>query len=120
MKRVVLLLCVGWPGLIFGSPATEFLDNLKACTPYNYSAPHPDISNYMATNAIVGRRGDKCLVHFSLPNKMKMICAFGDDDVTNLTGDDQYDKTRRLNFFAGGSTESGRQLMQKKCRTQRQ
>ena len=85
-----------------GAAALKYLDNLKICTPYTYSYPHPFIKGFRGQNIIKGKMGANCLVTFIMPGDKKLECQFSAETVTLLTNDAAYEQVRQQKMV--GST----------------
>lgn len=84
----------------FAERSIEYLDKLKSCTPHSFDYINPiyealtgrQVKN---SNTIVGRDGDRCLVHFVLPENTFMKCAFSAEYIDLATSPSRYEKARQ-------------------------
>jgi hypothetical protein len=98
----------------FCANTIKYYDNLKMCTPYTFSYPHPLMPTFTGKNIIVGKKGDKCDVVFLMPGDMKMSCRFSQETIALMTSEAKYKEARECSFTAS-SSDPVNERMDKEC-----
>jgi hypothetical protein len=96
----------------FSAGLIKFMDNLKTCTPYTLSYPHPFVDGFTERDTIKGKKADKCVVTYLIPIANKTTgkfegwnsqCEFSAETIKLMTSKEQYQSVLDGDF--GGSTD---------------
>jgi hypothetical protein len=95
---------------IGGPSALKYLDNLKTCTPFTYSYPHPFVHGFTGQNIIKGKEAGICLVTFVMPHDKKLECRFTSETIKLLTSEAAYEEVRQQNFAFANSAPASKRM----------
>jgi hypothetical protein len=95
--------------------ALRYLDNLKTCTPYSFSYPHPFVRGFTGQNIIKGKMAGNCLVTFVMPGDKKLECAFTPETIKLMTSEDKYQEARE-HKMSGSMSDSISKKMTEECK----
>jgi hypothetical protein len=118
MNKFILTVSVGISVLsqsyaadeIGGPGALKYLDNLKTCTPFTFSYPHPFVHGFTGQNIIKGKEAGNCLVTFVMPHDKKLECRFTPETIKLLTSEAAYEEARQQSFAFADSAPASKRM----------
>jgi hypothetical protein len=93
----------------------KYMDNLKTCTPSNFSYPHPFVQGFTGQNIIKGRKADNCLVTLVMPGNKKLNCEFTPETIKLLTSEAKYQEVRE-HRMSGSTSDPISKKMTEECK----
>jgi hypothetical protein len=99
----------------FYAGTIKYYDNLKTCTPYTFSYPHPLVPGFTGQNVIKGKKGDKCQVTMLMPGNLKMQCEFSAATIKLMTSEAKY-KEAREHQMSGSTSDPASEKMNEECK----